>query len=537
MPVMLRCLMMATVLAASVLSTRPGLAATYAVVVGIDDYEAFSDLEGAVNDAEDLTSVLRSRGADVEVLLNDAATRIQLIRAFRGQLAKAVSGDVVILTFAGHGIQFTEARAGDEADGKDESFALHGFALSGAGVAEQLRDNDLAQLFAEAPQGVSIFFVADSCHSGTMTRGGIGEGMLGKTRYLNLGPIRDNPFTEIPDTEFQKDPDSQPHVVFASAARDNELTPEVLIDGKRRGALSWTVARAFERDMQSGGGIGNLTDLRQYVRAQVRALSGARQTPDVTFTAGAEETLGGLLLSAPQDGSAAPDDTPAGPRNGPMPTVHIMPRPLPDGSAILGEAVSVETEDEADLVWDRATGVIIDRRSADLLAEAAHPDTALAAIRKWRAVAGLSLWTPRRAFDLTLHEGDGRHFIGDALTFIASLADTEMDAGYLTLFNFASTGEIQFIYPDPADARRGRDLVRRNEMPLIVGPASVTEPVGADHLIGIVTTTPPTAMRSALEALDGTTDMDAVFGVLAEHAGDPANARIAVLPLFTARSP
>ncbi|MEO0361518.1 MAG: caspase family protein, partial [Pseudomonadota bacterium] len=154
-------------------------AAAYAVVVGIDDYAEFSDLEGAVNDARDIAGALRRRGADVVMLTDAAATRSAIVRAMRDQLAKAKAGDVVVFTYAGHGVQLAEALVGDEADGRDESFALHGFAPTGPGAAERLRDNDIAMLLKSAAPGVSVLFVADSCHSGTMTRDPIAGGDLG----------------------------------------------------------------------------------------------------------------------------------------------------------------------------------------------------------------------------------------------------------------------------------------------------------------------------------------------------------------------
>ena len=258
-------------------------AATYAVVVGIDDYAHFSDLEGAVNDARDIAGVLQERGGDVVLITDEAATRSNIVSAFRAQAAKARAGDVVILTYAGHGVQMPEAMIGDETDGMDENFVLHGFDESGPGLAERLRDNDLASLFLEVPDGVSVLFVADSCHSGTMTRLPFEGGKLGKTRFLELGPIGDDPLPMPESRSFQIESDAMPHVVFAAAARDNEQTPEVLIDGERRGALSWSIARALEGSAAGGNGRTSMTDLREFIRASVRGYSGARQTPDVVF--------------------------------------------------------------------------------------------------------------------------------------------------------------------------------------------------------------------------------------------------------------
>ena len=537
-------------------------AATYAVVVGIDDYANFNDLDGAVNDAEDIAAALERRGADVELITDARATRSAIVGALRAQIAKARAGDAVVFTYAGHGLQLDEALVGDEADGRDENFVLHGFAESGPGAAERLRDNDISMLFGTAPPGVSVLFVADSCHSGTMTRGPTPGGALGKTRFLesSIGAIEDDPLPPPDQKSFQVEATDLPNVVFAAAARDEEQTPEVKIDGRSRGALSWSIARAIEGRADGGDGETSLADLREFVRAQVRAYSGARQTPDVEFASaevdgvlrllnGDDARADGVGAGADANGSneaaaAAAGDGMAG--GGSDAAEALAPARAPTLQVVgeLGdeerEAMSevadlVETADEAEIVWDRASGRLIDRLSADLLAEATSPDHVAAAIRKWRAVAGLARWSPRRAFDLRVSDGDRRHLAGDSVRFLANAPESGPEIGALTLFNLASGGEVQYVYPGPKTAKQGKDLLRRGGT-LDVGPATVSEPFGADHMIGVVSATGVEKLREALLALNGRQAPEEALKILAEHAADPAAARVAVLPLFSGRT-
>lgn len=93
---------------------QPRLAA---LVIGINKYAhtIITPLHGAVKDAEDVVAYIREKwgpNADITVLLDDAATRDNIISAISA-LAKADinHGDPILIFFAGHGT-FTNAPAG-----------------------------------------------------------------------------------------------------------------------------------------------------------------------------------------------------------------------------------------------------------------------------------------------------------------------------------------------------------------------------------------------------------------------------------------
>ncbi len=556
-------------LVAALAAPTTALAAAYGVVIGIDDYANFSDLEGAVNDAEDIASALRGRDAHVIVLRDHEATRSAVVGALRSQLAKAVAGDVVIFSFAGHGVQLEEALVGDEIDGRDESFALHGFAATGPGAGERLRDNDIAMILLEAPPGVSILFVADSCHSGTMTRAPVAGVELGKTRFLELGPIFEDPLAPPDDRSFQVGPNELGHVVFAAAARDHELTPEILIDGQRRGALSYSIARAIEGAADGGDGETSLEDLRSFIRAEVRSWSGARQTPDVDLGGEAAASIAAFLspalandadryghsdvsengtLSAAQNTNlanagaqlaASTPDAYLSSRSAPKFFMHGDPQLVDQARRVLGDAVlMVDIEAEATLFWDAVNGRLIDRISADMLAEVSTAEAVASAIRKWRAVGGLARWAPARSLKISLIEGDGLHRLGDHVSFRIDPPDVGPTAGRLTLFNLASGGEVQYIYPSTKTAEKGDDIMIRGRNARQLGPSKVSEPTGADHIVAVLTPVDATStdlLRAGLLKLNGTQDPAGALALLAAHASDPRNARVGVLPLFTER--
>ena len=119
---------------AALATSQPARAKTvHALVIGIDQYDTLSDLNGAVNDARIIAEALNKRNADEVVLLLDGAATRERIFAEARRLAEAAARQSgwLIITYAGHGGQETERIAGDEEDGLDEVFLLSGFNTKG----------------------------------------------------------------------------------------------------------------------------------------------------------------------------------------------------------------------------------------------------------------------------------------------------------------------------------------------------------------------------------------------------------------------
>ncbi|MEN3379695.1 MAG: hypothetical protein V7604_5050, partial [Hyphomicrobiales bacterium] len=84
-----------------------------ALVIGIDDYAAQPRLKGAVADATDLSTALRkARVDDLTVLIDRQATRQTIIATLERLAAESKRGDLVFISFAGHGAQLPERTAG-----------------------------------------------------------------------------------------------------------------------------------------------------------------------------------------------------------------------------------------------------------------------------------------------------------------------------------------------------------------------------------------------------------------------------------------
>ena len=136
-----------------------------AVVVGINDYPGTgSDLAGCVNDALDWDAALRKRGYVTTMLLNEAATKGNIVNALKTAVAASKRYDRLVFTFSGHGT-YVPDRDGDEADHRDEALVCHDARSGGL-----LVDDQLQQIFGQTVDGVRQVILSDSCHSGTVSR-------------------------------------------------------------------------------------------------------------------------------------------------------------------------------------------------------------------------------------------------------------------------------------------------------------------------------------------------------------------------------
>jgi hypothetical protein len=137
----------------------------YALCIGINDYPGTgSDLSGCVNDAHDWSEELTKRGFDTELMLDAEATGDAIRDGIRRKLHAAASGDVVVITYSGHGTWVRDDN-GDEPDGRDEALCPHDIAAHGP-----LLDDELYDLLCERARGTRVVLISDSCHSGTVAR-------------------------------------------------------------------------------------------------------------------------------------------------------------------------------------------------------------------------------------------------------------------------------------------------------------------------------------------------------------------------------
>lgn len=513
----------ALALALALGTCAPAGAAVRALVVGVDRYAAVPPLKGAVNDARDVAAVLARDGVETTVLTDAAATRAAVVDAFERLVREGAPGDLIYFHFSGHGISLPDDN-GDEADGRDESYLLQDFDEV-ANPGEQLVDDDLDALFrTAAAAGREVLFVADACHSGSPARA-VAPGALPTRLYRpKVEPTRPKPVEGPAVTAGER-----AGILVAGATLDGETIPEILIDGKPRGALSYAAARALEgRADLDGDGTVSAREFELYVRQAVRTLAASKQTPQFEMGDGTRRILavGPNREETALAVTAAPVTVPPLPRA----FVHVVPGPR---AAAVAAAVAdpagvtlVDSPEQAALVLDPATGTALNP-VRDVVATAADPAEDF----------------PRIVEAARVLDALGRLALDDPLTLSFAPDDRVQPAGteiafrvdgpalpYLTVFDLTATGSVHLLWPTSGADRDPWPGDERFEI-----RAAVTPPFGADTVVVVATATPPDTLRAALAgAAAGVGPATVYAGLVHDLAGRPH--RIGLQAFFTAET-
>ena len=507
-----------------------GAATVRGLAIGIDEYASLPDLEGAVADARDIHAALAGAGfGDLTLLENGEATRARIVAEWRGLLARAEPGDTLVLSYAGHGGQEPERIAGSEADGRDEVLLLGGFAESGPGTRERFFDDEIDLWLREAGErGTRVVFVADSCHSGTLTR-----------RMDPRAParaVRNAPPYTIDDDMLALDPPAgapdgagHPHVDFLAAGQEHQSVPEIAAPDENgirrpRGALSWLFARAVrgEADVDDDG-VLRRAELWRFIRENVRMASDARQTPNLMPNRGGDEPV--LRLGPAPEGAAAPGGD--APDPGSAVRIAVLGADAETLAAVREEARAmperieiVAQRDSADLVWDARRREVV-TRMGDVAARGVGPAGLAGAVGKWRAARDIAALSARSPMRLRILPHDGLHREGSRVTVRLEGARGARP----TLFDLSGNGVVHYLYPLPEDPPAGGPMEWEFE---------VTAPFGADHLVAVSAVSSLDSLNAALARLDGKPAAREAARLLAGAAAGASGWSSGIQGLFTA---
>lgn len=512
-------------IAATLILVAEANAKIYGLVVGIDDYAHITPLSGAVNDAVDIADALNSLpGAEVEVLINREATREAFISKWREIAARSRPGDAIIVTFAGHGSYEPAAIIGDEEDGRDETLLFAEFTFDGPGAGERVRDNEIAELIAAAPNATTLV-VFDSCHSGTATRTTAHD--LTYRYYDNKG-IVDDPLPPPPVA-----PPGGANTVFFGAVPDSEKAAEIYIDGDVRGALSYAFASGIRGEADhNGDGVISKGELEVHVRKSVKAKTAGRQKPQVEPVGASELSLASLVGQVGQAQKLFELTFDELPRV----NVHFIKGEgiLPRGS--VSGAEFTDTVAHARLVVD-----ISSREIRSVLGDVERYLTARdvenlipvlqAIVDKTRFVEAVLDASTMSKIDVRFPFGDELYFSDDPLTLLIDGRESE----FTTLFNIPSNGRVEWLYPRNPSLDPGTPFRHPMQLPaekLIRLDVIVNPPFGADHLIAIETETDIPAVRRAVRRHHGLSNIRPLWADLRAALGD-AKYSVAAHPFFT----
>ena len=512
----------------------PGGGQVRALVVGINKYTARSipTLKGAVADARDLEKTLRAAGvSDLTVLIDAEADRRRFEAAMNRLVEVSRSGDLAIISYAGHGSQTPELVKGSEFDNKDEVFLLSGFESAGPKTAERVVDDEMNHwLLLLQKKKVDVLYVADTCHGGGMMRAP--DFRAGELSYrvamIDMEPEGDKlkPVSTVSDAKVT--PDDLPDVTFLAAVNKQSKAPEVSIpkNDTLRGALSYAVARvmAGEGPASIGSGAdGAVTrkELFEYARQITYVHSQTKQTITTEPTNSAaklDKVVFRLKVSEPAAVSAPTNDAiklrvSGGPTNA---LSGINPGQFPFRVVAVGE--------DADMVWDAAKGDVLNGYG-DVITDtvkAADIPAIVDGVAAIRTIAKLSETGPQ---SMRLFPNDRRFRSGEVIRF-------EVDGlreKYLILANVSGNGRVRFLFP-----RLAGDVAKVADATFSL-PLKVEEPFGSDHVIAIVSDQRLEQVEAAIRAIDDQKASGKFVGILRSLQQSNRSVKIGMSAAFTAR--
>ncbi len=226
-----------------------------ALCVGINDYPyEGNDLNGCVNDARAWAELLRKHfgfaTSDVRVMLDQEATKKNVITALKDLFAGARPGDVLVFTNSSHGSYIAD-KSGDE-EKYDEILCPYDI------TDNEIVDDELRELTSGVKDGVQITVILDNCFSGTATRAAVSEILPGfsttpddrRVRFLSPAlrglPVLENPWTAQPKSRL-KYPQAKMKEVLLSGCTDKEYSYDAYFNGVYHGALTYYALQAIKQ--------------------------------------------------------------------------------------------------------------------------------------------------------------------------------------------------------------------------------------------------------------------------------------------------
>jgi hypothetical protein len=499
-----------------------------ALIIGINDYRHVRQLKGAVADAQDIEGALRRTGVgDVSALIDARADRASILSEINRLLARTGPHDLVILALAGHGAQEPERVRGSQPDGVDNVFLLAGFENTPTGSRERILGAEFNHFIKQfEARGAHVLFIADTCFGGGMTRDidpRSEEMSFRQVPSYRLSADSLQPVTTTAD-ELMTEVDFD-RTVFLAAVDRRTKAPEVQIPGipGLRGALSYAVARAIERDTDTrGDGTTVLKDFFGNIRQVVYQLSNQRQNIVATASPRLDTANDVVFRSVTiREPTSPPQAGVVTARNERPIKIAALDRKAAHFAGLLQRESPFELvtpSDHPDLIWDPSSGDVlawgdvvtsgIDLRDLPIVIDRA------AAIRELKRMATKEPQPIKIAPDDSLHHRSNIVYI--------QMADVAQRA--LILVNIAGDGTVQMLYPDGKDDR----IIRSGELEYRV---RVREPFGSDQLIAVTSRQPMTELEQALHGVKRRPLQ--VIDLINKFK--PADARIGSAALFTAK--
>jgi len=236
---------------------RQGYSSSHALVVGIDKYPLWPNLEYAVKDAREVAALLQTFDFQLNMLIDENATRKKILQKLDAIEKSADENSRVVIYFAGHGQ--TEDLPGGGESGYIVPVDADTYDWQGTMLAMNRLNDKIRQIKAK-----HIFLIFDACYSG-----------LGLTRSINRHPEQDSAY-------IQKMMRSRSIQILTAGSRS-----EPAIEAKGHGLFTEHLLKALAGAADiNGDGYITATEINATVRPGVTQGSNSRQTPQFGYIEG-----------------------------------------------------------------------------------------------------------------------------------------------------------------------------------------------------------------------------------------------------------
>jgi hypothetical protein len=269
-----------------------------ALLVGINNYQSISDLNGCLNDVTNMRDILKSllgfTNNDIRVLTENRATKANILARLKWLVTGAKPGDYLVFHFSGHGSQIRNRDQNDElGDALDELICPYDMNWN---TGAYITDDDLNKVFTNLPKGVLLEVYLDCCHSGTGLR------VIDLGRPAELGPVHPTlnrycppPVDLLCRFEGEEDQlkrqkvfragtrDTVNHILWAGC-KDNQTSADAFIGDSYNGAFTYYFCKVMRETSNQLSRAAVLTRLRNHLRH-----NGYFQTPQLESEATVRE--------------------------------------------------------------------------------------------------------------------------------------------------------------------------------------------------------------------------------------------------------
>jgi uncharacterized caspase-like protein/type II secretory pathway component PulC len=250
---------------------------SYAVIIGVNNYDKWPSLEYAVKDAKAMQDKLKSLGFQTTIILNQHATKDNILKILGDELPQKVQkNDRVIIFFAGHG------QTEELSDGSQMGYIVPVDADT-RNIFSTAISMDQVRVFSRRLQAKHVLYLIDSCYAG-----------LGLTRSGTIPPNERDYLRKITTRKAHQ---------MLTAGGKGELAHEE----SGHGVFTKYVLEALDglADRDEKGYI-TFSDIASYVKPKVSRYTEAKQVPQYGNIEGEGEfvfVLAGLKTSPSAESS------------------------------------------------------------------------------------------------------------------------------------------------------------------------------------------------------------------------------------------